>query len=136
MSDTVTPFQAPDGDPRRPGAESAEWEGVIATFAQLAYRYGFELVITPMFEDVGVFNRGIGEETEMASKEMYDFTDRGNRTYALRPEGTASVVRAFIQHRPTPPWKAWYFAVLSLRTSPGGPLSPAPPVRRRGARHR
>jgi histidyl-tRNA synthetase len=110
MNDAVTPFQAPIGTHDVLGESSAEWEGLIATFAQYAYRYGFELVITPMFEDVGVFNRGIGEESEMATKEMYVFTDRGNRTYALRPEGTASVVRAFIQHSPTTPWKAWYFA--------------------------
>ena len=110
MSDAVTPFQAPIGTHDVLAPSSAEWEGVISTFAQFAYRYGFELVITPMFEDVGVFNRGIGEESEMATKEMYVFTDRGNRTYALRPEGTASVVRAFIQHGPTTPWKAWYFA--------------------------
>jgi histidyl-tRNA synthetase len=110
MSDAVTPFQAPIGTHDVLGDSSAEWEGLIATFAQFAYRYGFELVITPTFEDVGVFNRGIGEESEMATKEMYVFTDRGERTYALRPEGTASVVRAFIQHSPTTPWKAWYFA--------------------------
>jgi histidyl-tRNA synthetase len=110
MSGTGTPFQAPVGTHDVLGESSAEWEGLIATFAQIAYRYGFEMVITPMFEDIGVFNRGIGEESEMATKEMYVFTDRGNRTYALRPEGTASVVRAFIQHSPTTPWKAWYFA--------------------------
>ena len=109
MSDAVTPFQAPIGTHDVLGAPSAEWEGLIATFAQYAYRFGFELVITPMFEDVGVFNRGIGEQSEMATKEMYVFTDRGNRTHALRPEGTAPVVRAFIQHSPTTPWKAWYF---------------------------
>jgi histidyl-tRNA synthetase len=109
MSDAVTPFQAPIGTHDVLGASSAEWEGLIATFAQFAYRFGFELVITPMFEDVGVFNRGIGEQSEMATKEMYVFTDRGNRTHALRPEGTAPVVRAFIQHGPTTPWKAWYF---------------------------
>ncbi|MEO9181522.1 MAG: histidine--tRNA ligase, partial [Acidimicrobiales bacterium] len=108
MSDAVTPFQAPIGTHDVLGWASAEWEGMIATFAQFAYRFGFELVITPMFEDVGVFNRGIGEQSEMATKEMYVFTDRGNRTHALRPEGTAPVVRAFIQHSPTTPWKAWY----------------------------
>ncbi len=108
MSDAVTPFQAPIGTHDVLGAASAEWEGMIATFAQFAYRFGFALVITPMFEDVGVFHRGIGEESEIATKEMYVFTDRGNRTHALRPEGTAPVVRAFIQHSPTTPWKAWY----------------------------
>jgi histidyl-tRNA synthetase len=108
MSDAVTPFQAPIGTHDVLGPNSAEWEGVVATFAQFAYRYGFELVITPMFEDVGVFNRGIGEESDVAKKEMYVFSDRGDRVYALRPEGTAPVVRAFIQHNPTTPWKAWY----------------------------
>ncbi|HEY5009955.1 MAG TPA: histidine--tRNA ligase, partial [Acidimicrobiales bacterium] len=108
MSDAVTPFQAPVGTHDVLAPSSAEWEGVIATFAQFAYRYGFELVISPMFEDVGVFNRGIGEESDVAKKEMYVFSDRGDRVYALRPEGTASVVRAFVQHSPTTPWKAWY----------------------------
>src|SRR5580693_6694859 len=108
MSDAVTPFQAPIGTHDVLAPSSSEWEGVIATFAQFAYRYGFELVITPAFEDVGVFNRGIGEESDVAKKEMYVFSDRSDRVFALRPEGTAPVVRAFIQHSPTTPWKAWY----------------------------
>jgi histidyl-tRNA synthetase len=102
-------FQAPVGTHDVLGTESARWEGVIATFAQMAYRYGFSMIVTPTFEDVGVFNRGIGENSEVASKEMYVFEDRGGRTFALRPEGTAPVVRAFIQHSPTLPFKAWYF---------------------------
>ena len=107
MSEPVT-FRAPIGTHDVLGPASAEWEGVIATFAQYAYRFGFELCVTPMFEDVGVFNRGIGEHSEVAKKEMYVFSDRGDRVYALRPEGTAPVVRAFIQHSPNVPWKAWY----------------------------
>jgi histidyl-tRNA synthetase len=81
---------------------------MLATFSELANRAGYGLVVSPMFEDVNVFHRGIGEQSDVASKEMYVFTDRGERTYALRPEGTASVVRAFVQHHPTTPWKAWY----------------------------
>ena len=108
MSESVTVFQTPVGTHDVLGTASAQWEGVIATFAQFAYRYGFELAVTPMFEDVGVFNRGIGENSDVAKKEMYVFDDRGGRTYALRPEGTAPIVRAFIQHSPTTPWKAWY----------------------------
>ena len=108
MSEAVTPSQAPTGTHDVLAPASAEWEGVVATFAQFAYRYDFELVITPMFEDVGVFNRGIGEESDVAKKEMYVFSDRSDRIFALRPEGTAPVVRAFIQHNPTTPWKAWY----------------------------
>ncbi|HWD95383.1 MAG TPA: histidine--tRNA ligase [Acidimicrobiales bacterium] len=108
MSESVVPFKAPIGTHDVLGPESAQWEGLVAVFAELAYRYGFSLVMTPIFEDVGVFLRGIGEESDVFKKEMYVFTDRGERRYALRPEGTASVVRAFVQHQPTTPWKAWY----------------------------
>ena len=108
MSTSPTPFRAPVGTHDVIGPESSQWENLIASFADFAYRYGFELVITPLFEDVGVFNRGIGEHSDVAKKEMYVFEDRGGRTFALRPEGTASVVRAFVQHQPTTPWKAWY----------------------------
>ena len=108
MSDPITPFQAPVGTHDVLGPQSAQWEGLISTFAQYAYRYGFALALTPLFEEVGVFNRGIGENSEVAQKEMYVFEDRAQRRFALRPEGTASLVRAFIQHQPTSPWKAWY----------------------------
>ncbi|HEY5104118.1 MAG TPA: histidine--tRNA ligase [Acidimicrobiales bacterium] len=108
MSESSAPFKAPVGTHDVLGPESALWEGVVAVFAESAYRYGFSLVMTPIFEDVGVFLRGIGEESDVFKKEMYVFEDRGERRYALRPEGTASVVRAFVQHSPTTPWKAWY----------------------------
>ena len=108
MSESVTPFRAPIGTHDVLGPESAEWEGLVATFADFAYRYGFSLLVSPVFEEVGVFNRGIGENSEMAKKEMYVFEDRSQRRYALRPEATASIVRAFVQHRPTTPWKVWW----------------------------
>ena len=108
MTTDRAPFQAPIGTHDVLPPASAGWEGLIATFAQLAYRYGFSLVVTPLFEEVGVFNRGIGEGSDVARKEMYVFSDRSERVYALRPEGTAPVVRAFVQHAPTVPWKAWY----------------------------
>ncbi len=88
-------------------ADSGPWQAILSTFAQVAGRAGYGLVITPTFEDLGVFQR-IGEATDVVRKEMYDFLDKGNRHVALRPEQTASVARAFIQHRPTTPWKAWY----------------------------
>jgi histidyl-tRNA synthetase len=108
MSETVTTFKAPFGTHDVLGPQSAQWEGLIAVFAEFAYRYGFALALTPLFEEVGVFHRGIGEDSEVAKKEMYVFTDRGDRVYALRPEGTAPIVRAFVQHQPTTPWKVWY----------------------------
>ncbi|HET9075966.1 MAG TPA: histidine--tRNA ligase [Acidimicrobiales bacterium] len=88
-------------------AESGPWQVLLATFARVVSAAGYGLVITPTFEDLAVFKR-IGEATDVVRKEMYDFVDKGNRHVALRPELTASVVRAFIQHRPTVPWKAWY----------------------------
>jgi histidyl-tRNA synthetase len=108
MSESSPPFQSPIGTHDVLGPESALWEGLVARFAERAYRYGFALVMTPIFEDVGVFTRGIGEDSDVFRNEMYVFEDRGERRYALRPEGTASVVRAFVQHQPTTPWKAWY----------------------------
>lgn len=87
--------------------ESDRWQALVALFADVFGRAGYGLVQSPMFEDIGVFQR-LGEGTEVVRKEMYDFFDKGDRHLALRPEGTASVVRAFNQHRPTVPWKVWY----------------------------
>jgi histidyl-tRNA synthetase len=88
--------------------ESSRWEELIGRFASLAERHGFDLAHTPMFEDARVFRRGIGEASEVVGKEMYEFDDRSGRHLALRPEGTASIVRAFVQHRPPVPWRVWY----------------------------
>jgi histidyl-tRNA synthetase len=87
---------------------SARWEVLVATFAQLVERHGYGLALTPMIEDARVFRRGIGEASEVVGKEMYEFEDRGGRMLALRPEGTAPIVRAFVQHRPPTPWRVWY----------------------------
>jgi histidyl-tRNA synthetase len=88
-------------------ADSGPWQMLLATFARVAASAGYGLIVTPTFEDLAVFQR-IGESTDVVRKEMYDFRDKGDRHVALRPEMTASVVRSFIQHRPTTPWKAWY----------------------------
>jgi histidyl-tRNA synthetase len=102
-------FRAPVGTRDVLPPESARWERLVAQFAGEVERAGYGLVLSPMFEDVGVFER-VGEGTDVVRKEMYDFEDKGGRRVALRPEGTASVVRAYVQHRPTPPFKAWYAA--------------------------
>ena len=88
--------------------ESTRWEALVALFADQVERAGYGLAHTPIFEDVRVFRRGIGEGSDVVGKEMYEFEDRGGRMLALRPEGTAPMVRAFVQHRPPLPWKAWY----------------------------
>jgi histidyl-tRNA synthetase len=69
-------------------------------------------VLSPGFEDAEVFRRSSGDSSDVVTKEMYEFTDRGGREIALRPEGTASVVRAFVQHCPVPPFKAYYAAPM------------------------
>jgi histidyl-tRNA synthetase len=80
----------------------------VVAFGRQVERAGYGLVLSPMFEEVGVFVRGMGEGTDVVSKEMYEFRDKGDRHLALRPEGTASLVRAFVQLRPPVVWKAWY----------------------------
>jgi histidyl-tRNA synthetase len=100
-------FRAPKGTHDVLPPHSARWQALLATFASLADRYGYGLIQSPMFEDIGVFQR-IGEGTDVVAKEMYEFEDKGGRRVALRPEGTASVARAFIEHHPDVPWKVWY----------------------------
>jgi histidyl-tRNA synthetase len=100
-------FQAPKGTFDVLYPQSSRYETFVAAFAGLVERAGYGLILSPMFEDVAVFQR-VGESTDIVRKEMYEFEDKAGRRLALRPEGTASVVRAFIEQRPTVPWKTWY----------------------------
>ncbi|MBO5111514.1 MAG: histidine--tRNA ligase [Clostridia bacterium] len=77
--------------------EAAYWQKIERTARDVAARFGFGEIKTPTFEDINLFRRGVGEVTDVVQKEMYTFTDKDNRTFALRPEGTASVVRAIIE---------------------------------------
>ena len=87
--------------------DSGRWRAFQQVFADVVETAGYSHIIPPMFEDLGVFLR-VGETTEIVTKEMYDFEDKGGRRVALRPEQTASVCRAFVEHRPVTPWKVWY----------------------------
>jgi len=89
--------------------DSARWERLIGRFARRAEGSGYGLIVQPVFEHTEVFRR-VGEGTDVVQKEMYEFVDRGDRALVLRPEGTAAVMRAFVQHRPATPWKVWYVA--------------------------
>ena len=100
-------FQAPKGTRDLLPPESKRARRFVGCFADLVEQAGFGQVVPPMFEDLDVFLR-LGEATDVVTKEMYDFTDKGGRRIALRPEQTASIVRAFVQYRPKIPWKAWY----------------------------
>jgi histidyl-tRNA synthetase len=102
----VPEFQAPKGMRDVLAPESARWAALVATFAEHARRAGFGLVLTPLVEHVEVFQR-VGDSTDIVRKEMYDFEDKGGRRVALRPEITAGLMRAFVEHRPTTPWKVW-----------------------------
>jgi histidyl-tRNA synthetase len=99
-------FRAPIGTQDVLPPASARWERMVATFAGAAERFGYGFVHGPLFEELGVFQR-LGVGTDVVRKEMYDFLDKGDRHMALRPEATASIVRAYVQHRPPTPWKVW-----------------------------
>jgi histidyl-tRNA synthetase len=86
--------------------ETDRWRELVRIFGELAARSGYGEVIPPVLEDLGVFHR-LGEATDVVTKEMYDFADKGDRHVALRPEFTAQVARMFIEHHPTTPWKVW-----------------------------
>ena len=103
----MSEFQTSPGMRDIMAPESGRWRRFVEVFADVVEPAGYELIVPPMMEDMGVFQR-VGEATDVVSKEMYQFTDLGGRHVALRPEQTASVCRAFVQHRPTTPWKAWY----------------------------
>mgnify|MGYP002631490145 FL=1 len=109
QADTGNYFQAPIGTHDVLPPQSQIWARVVSVFAERANRFNYGLAITPIFEHAEVFER-IGDASDVVRKEMYEFRDRGDRRLALRPEGTAPVVRAFVQHHPTPPWKVWYVA--------------------------
>ena len=107
--DASAAYRAPTGTHDVLPPDSRRWTSAVETFAELAERFGYGLVVTPVIEHAEVFQR-VGASTDVVRKEMYELEDRGGRALALRPEGTAPVVRAYVQHRPTPPWKTWYVA--------------------------
>lgn len=80
-------------------AEVGAWRHVEGILRELCARYGFKEIRTPVFEHTELFQRGIGDTTDVVEKEMYTFQDRGNRSITLRPENTASAVRAFVEHK-------------------------------------
>ncbi len=91
-------FQAPKGVPDYLPPESAEFVAVRDGLLAVARRAGYGDIELPVFEDTALFARGVGESTDVVSKEMYTFADRGERSVTLRPEGTAGVMRAVIEH--------------------------------------
>ena len=91
-------LSAPKGVPDYVPPQSAVFAKVRETFVHQAHLSGFQHIELPVFEDTSLFARGVGESTDVVSKEMYTFADRGDRSVTLRPEGTAGVMRAVIEH--------------------------------------
>ncbi len=94
----MSKFQAPKGVSEYFPPDSNQFEYVRDHLLQSAKLAGYNLIELPVFEDTEVFTRGVGESTDVVSKEMYTFEDRGGRSITLRPEGTAGVMRAVIEH--------------------------------------
>ena len=91
-------FQAPKGTHDILPGESERWNWLEERLREILERYGYREVRTPMFESTDLFVRGVGDSTDIVRKELYTFEDKGGRSLTLRPEGTASVVRAYIEH--------------------------------------
>jgi histidyl-tRNA synthetase len=90
-------LRAPKGTDDLLPPASHIWRKLLLSWEDWAARYGYDLVQTPIFEATDVFARGVGEGTEVVEKQMYTFEDKGGRSLTLRPEGTAPVVRAFLE---------------------------------------
>jgi histidyl-tRNA synthetase len=104
-------IQAPKGVSEYAPPLSAAFEWVRESLIAPAKLAGYQLIELPVFEDTALFSRGVGESTDVVSKEMYTFDDRGGRSITLRPEGTAGVMRAVIENgldRGQLPVKVWY----------------------------
>ncbi|MGI6199343.1 MAG: histidine--tRNA ligase [Christensenellales bacterium] len=91
--------QAPKGTRDLMPQEAYRWHHVEAIEREVAAQFGFEEVRTPIFEHTELFLRSVGDTTDIVQKEMYTFTDKGERSITLRPEGTAGVARAFVEHK-------------------------------------
>lgn len=89
-------YKAPKGTNDLLGAQARGWEFLLSAASEIFSHYGYEPLYTPIIEHTEVFTRGIGEATDVVGKEMYTFDDKAGRSLSLRPEGTASAVRAAI----------------------------------------
>src|SRR4051794_13573335 len=104
-------FQAPKGTFDVLPAEAAARRRLEQTAHELFDRAGYARIETPVFEDTELFTRGVGQSTDIVRKEMFTFEDQGGRSVTLRPEGTAPIARAYLEHgmhRLPQPVKLWY----------------------------
>lgn len=104
--------------------EVAKWHFLERSFEEICTDYQYQEIRTPIFEHTELFERGVGDSTDIVTKEMYTFEDKGGRSLTLRPEGTASVVRAFVEHKmfgsPNQPNKLYYKGPMFRYERPQG----------------
>lgn len=109
-------LQKPKGTYDVKGVEGKKILYLEKLLASLMEKYNYQYMRTPLFESSELFHRGVGETTDIVSKETYDFVDRGNRNMTLRPEGTAGIVRSFIENKmygdANQPIKTWYMGPM------------------------
>jgi len=108
-------YQAPRGIVDTLPGEMACWRFIEQKAASISALYGFERIDTPTFEETGLFVHSVGEETDIVTKEMYTFDDRSSKSMTLRPEGTAPVCRAYLEHgmgNLPQPVKLYYLAAI------------------------
>ena len=110
--------QAPKGTKDMLPQDAYQWQYVEAKMRALAARWGYREVRTPVFEHTELFQRGVGDTSDIVTKEMYTFLDKGERSITLKPEGTAGAVRAFIEgklYNEALPCKMYYLAAPIFR---------------------
>lgn len=90
---------APKGTKDMLPDQAYKWHYIENAFAEICRKYGFEEIRTPVFEHTELFQRGVGDTTDIVQKEMYSFQDYGRRNITLKPEGTSPVVRAYVEHK-------------------------------------
>ncbi|RFU71615.1 histidine--tRNA ligase [Peribacillus saganii] len=109
-------IQAPRGTQDILPGQSEIWQYIENTAREICRRYQYHEIRTPIFENTELFLRGVGDTTDIVQKEMYSFQDRGGRDITLRPEGTAPVVRSFVEHKmfglASQPVKLFYFGPM------------------------
>ena len=103
-------------------AEMARWQHVTGEIERLCRLYGYRRIVTPVFEDTALFRRTSGAGSDVVQKEMYTFADRSDRSLTLRPEGTAPICRAYVEHgmyRDPQPVKLYTIASMYRYGAPG-----------------
>lgn len=108
-------FDLLPNDPKEQWRSTYLWQHIETTIRDVTSLYGFQEIRTPLFERTELFQRGVGETSDIVSKEMYTFLDKGGRSLSLRPEGTAPAMRAFMEHQmhqTAPIHKLYYIAPM------------------------